>query len=560
MPLFEPSIKSISAGTTRATSQEVVFADSNGVSFGVSGNTITASVIANTGAFGGIAAGTQTATSGTVLFSNSNLISFGMSDSSVVTASYANPIAFGVSNIGNTAGNTGTLQETIVFVGAGNVTLTQLTAPGGQATIIINATLPVTSNNGVFIAGGTETATGGTVVFSNSNGVSFGLSNSTVMTASVDAIKSISAGTTMATNGQVVFSNSNNVSFGLDGNTLTASFNQTLQPVISGLGVSNLGNTLGNTGTTIGQIVFAGIGNITLSQSTDAGSFATITISGGAQSVAPAAIAAGTQTGSSGTILFADSNGISFGMSGSTQVTATADYVRSISAGTTNATGNQIILVNSNGVSFGADGNTITASVLPSLQPITIFSQWAEFDTNYTISAGVMSFQKVSLPMPISASYGLVVLDLLGHTNSFGGMTMNVAAYTLTGQTAQSIASGAGVYSWTSGSATSASSVYAGASGTRYRSFGWNVSMTPGDYLFAFVMSTTNDVTCRVFGRQGVNIVGSYAGAETNYFLDGYSNASVMAFPDVVIATDAGYARTGLSALQQPGFILIGTT
>jgi len=76
-------------------------------------------------------------------------------------------------------------------------------------------------------------------------------------------------------------------------------------------------------------------------------------------------IAAGTQIASSGTVSFVNSNGITFGMSGSSQVTATADYVRSISAGTTNATGNQIVFSNGNGVTFGANGATITASVSP---------------------------------------------------------------------------------------------------------------------------------------------------------------------------------------------------
>src|SRR6185369_12267933 len=70
----------------------VVFSNSNGVSFGMSGSTITATV--NPGAAAGIAAiqgGTQTATSGTVVFSNSNGITFGMSGSSRITASYTVP-------------------------------------------------------------------------------------------------------------------------------------------------------------------------------------------------------------------------------------------------------------------------------------------------------------------------------------------------------------------------------------------------------------------------------------------------------------------------------------
>jgi len=75
-----------SAGTTSGNLQSVIFSNSNGVSFGLNGSTITASVIA--GDVGAIAAGTQTGTSGTFLFSNSNNITFGMSGSSRITASY----------------------------------------------------------------------------------------------------------------------------------------------------------------------------------------------------------------------------------------------------------------------------------------------------------------------------------------------------------------------------------------------------------------------------------------------------------------------------------------
>lgn len=289
------------------------------------------------------------------------------------------------------------------------------------------------------------------------------------------------------------------------------------------------------------------------------GKFDAISVIG---TLAPSAlgIAAGSQAATSGTVVLSNSNGISFGMSDNSQITASFDGLRGISAGTTVATGSQIVLSNANGISFGADGQTITASVVANAQPITVFSQRAEFNTNYTLTAGLMSYQKVSLALPLSASYGLVVADFAGPSTRFGAVSIYVAAYTLSGGTASVIATACGSFSWTSGSATTASSVYGGVSGTRYRSFPWNVSMPAGDYVFAFVASSINAVTCRLFGRQGVNLVGSYAGAENNYFLDGYSTGPVMAIPSSIIATDPGYARTGVSALQQPGFILIGTT
>jgi hypothetical protein len=113
----------ISAGTTSNNLSAVTFSNSNNVSFGLNGSTITASFNADAQAIGAIAAGTQTATSGTVIFSNSNGVTFGMSGSATITAS---------------------------------------------AAASINISAGTTSNN--------LTA----VTFSNSNGISFGLNASTV--------------------------------------------------------------------------------------------------------------------------------------------------------------------------------------------------------------------------------------------------------------------------------------------------------------------------------------------------------------------------------------------
>lgn len=77
---------------------------------------------------------------------------------------------------------------------------------------------------GVAISAGAQSTGSGTVIFSNANGVSFGLDAGT-LTASIaagGAPGSLSAGTASVALGQVVFSNSNGVSFGLDGSTVTA--------------------------------------------------------------------------------------------------------------------------------------------------------------------------------------------------------------------------------------------------------------------------------------------------------------------------------------------------
>ena len=119
-------ITAISAGTTLASNGQLVFSNSNGVTFGINGSTITASVAGASAGIGAISAGTTQATSGTVVFSNSNNISFGVS------------------------GNTVTANVAAAAVAAGS-----------------------------------QTGSSGTVVFSNSNGVSFGMSGSSQVTASM---------------------------------------------------------------------------------------------------------------------------------------------------------------------------------------------------------------------------------------------------------------------------------------------------------------------------------------------------------------------------------------
>lgn len=236
--------------------------------------------------------------------------------------------------------------------------------------------------------------------------------------------------------------------------------------------------------------------------------------------------------------------------------------IQTISAGTTWATGRGISFADGNGISFGIVGNTITATVGggggSSAGTISLFSQWGGFGTNYYLSNNQISFQKVSLPMAVSVSTGIVLAAITGHSNSSGGITILVGAYKISGQTASSVSTASAAITWVSGNGT-ASSVYGGISGTRYRAFDFQSSLPPGDYLFAFAISASNDGTMRIFGRQGVNIVGSFAGLETVYFIDGYSISTAAALPTSVVATDTGYARTGVSALQQPGFYLIGT-
>ena len=185
----------LSAGTTSNLASAFTFSNSNGVSFGLNGSTITGSIATSLTNIN-VSAGTTSQNLSAITFSNSNNVSFGLNGSVI-------------------------------------------TATAGAAAGSVNFSAGTTSQN--------LTA----ITFSNSNGISFGLNGST-MTASVATSLTnvnVSAGTTSQNLSAITFSNSNNVSFGLNGSTLTASAAITgdwydninaAQPVATGSGAMGL--------------------------------------------------------------------------------------------------------------------------------------------------------------------------------------------------------------------------------------------------------------------------------------------------------------------------------
>lgn len=292
------------AGTTGLVASRMVLYGGSNVSLSQSVSGQSATITWNVHPPIGIAAGTQTATTGTIQFANSNGVTFGMSGSNTITASVA---ALSNSSLSLSAGASSETASNIVFSNSNNISF-------GLSAGTITASMA--AGGGVAISAGTESANSGTISFKDTNGISFGLSAST-LTASytvptiTNSSWTVSAGVNSASVSQLVFSNSNNISFGLNGGTITASAS-----LPAGLGDGY---------------------NI---------------------------IAAGTQTaGTTGTINFADSNGITFGMSNSTQVTA--DFGWYLSAGSTeNTAAKSLRLQDLNGVSFGLGAaSRITASV-----------------------------------------------------------------------------------------------------------------------------------------------------------------------------------------------------
>lgn len=155
---------------------------------------------------------------------------------------------FGMSNLGNTSGTSGTVNRGVVFVGGNNITLSQ-SVNASSATITISAGaggggIALANSQTTYISGTAHLGVGGgAITIASTTGQSFHFS--VPHTSSLAATGAVS----IATNGSTI-------SIGA--------------PAFSA-GMSNIGNTLGTSGTASNQVVFAGGNNITLSQSTAAG-------------------------------------------------------------------------------------------------------------------------------------------------------------------------------------------------------------------------------------------------------------------------------------------------
>jgi hypothetical protein len=237
--LSSQGILSLSAGGAQVTSGQVVFSNSNGVSFGVNGQTVTAAhnglttarasndgVGLNTaktnvtwtvnssglsldaGGYAGTGM-TTTTTAGTALVGTNNTAGLSLGVPAWLTAAAGGGFSAGVSTGGNTSGNTGVSGTRLVFVGSNNITLSQGTDANGATVTISGATV---AGQPVNFSAGTTSNNLGSVVFSNSNLVSFGLNGSTI-TGSVPATSSLSA-----TGALSISTNGNTISMGVSPN------------------------------------------------------------------------------------------------------------------------------------------------------------------------------------------------------------------------------------------------------------------------------------------------------------------------------------------------------
>lgn len=392
----------IIAGAGTVTTGNVVFSNSNGVTFGMAGSTVTASVAGGGGAdsqigvvshiggnsvtnvtrlaysnasnvtwslstaanaatvlasvaaggggggFAASAAGNSQST-GTVVWSNSNNVSFGMAGGTITaTATFAAPADSILGRVSHIGGNSVTNVTQLAFSNASNVTFSLSTAAGG-ATLLGSVAPPGAAN--LALSAGTVSQNIGTLVFSNSNGVSFGMNGSTITASAAggggaDGGVFLSAGTTSISSGQVILSNSNGVSFGLNGSTVTAS--------APGIGIAELSQLGGSSVGSVSSLHLASLNNLFVQILTTSPNAATWSV-GAALPRMAAGTTTLTQNNSSVTWVFSNSNNVSFGLNAFTFTASANPDIGSIQvAGTTGSNVTNLIFTNQNNVTWQA--------------------------------------------------------------------------------------------------------------------------------------------------------------------------------------------------------------
>ena len=448
------------AGTGTTITGGFMTLDSNGLALNITGGGGAAD------GYNIIAAGTQTAdTVGTVMFSNSHGISFGMSGGSRITASYTQSthdhpyIHSSLSNIFLTD-----LQDAIgTQTAESNVTWTadsrgiSLDARGyaGTMTSATNVGLSVDSRGisvsldtagltsfgdgvNILAAGSVTAGSLQTVLFNDANGISFGMdTDSTAITARHNAysatsmfsasflntgephIQQMVVSDSTYTSGSVILSGSNNVTVSYNSDTIFISGPGThdIQTGISGIIVSD-------TTFTSGSVSFKNTNSISFGS--DGENILTASIAFPSQSQQPVWYSASGEAFSSNTLEFNPAGGVSFYLTnGSVAGSVRTDYLDSQS--------HQEIAISDSLASFTFDTLSLGAE-----NGLTLYLSDSSLVGSYTVPtltdvSRVISFNEASGELSLSVSRNLTLSPLNGSTYSLYGPANIINSFSVSG-------------------------------------------------------------------------------------------------------------------------------
>lgn len=288
--------------------------------------------------------------------------------------------------------------------------------------LALSAAAPGGGGGGIAAAAGTQTATSGTINFANSNGITFGMSNSSQITASYTvpstagllSAVNLSAGTTSGNLSNMVFSNSGGMSFGLNGSTVTGQ--QVIQ--LSGAGGAaartnfSFVNSNGLSWGVNGQSITASVET----------SYAASNHSHGNPTLA--------LTNLSGTTA-SNSNGVTISLSVAAGGGGGADGGVFLSAAGSSQSGGNIVFSNSHNMQFGMNGSTITASAL-TIDPGVTHRAWAPIPFGNNTSYSSLGQNSLYLQHFIAPGFGQLIEIAVSARGSFvSSSNSQVYAHTL---------------------------------------------------------------------------------------------------------------------------------
>jgi len=319
----------------------------------------------------------------------------------------------------------------------GTQTIFNFGAPGSTTTVAASDIVKPSNWNASHAV--TLAPTGQEIIgaFSNGGNVTFSTNGAGFVQASAPAGGgggvAISAGTNSTSTGTVVFSNSNNMSFGMSPAgvvTGTATFAQTTQPAVRSLNGStgdislNVGSSL-SASTNGSSITFGLASNITTALQS-AGAYLTTAMQSNAVTLSNIRVSGGTTSNLLSAITFANANGVSFGMNAGTMTASVAAAggaqtgISSVVASNATYTSGQISFADGNGVSFGTGvGQAIS---------ITHGLQFTSNTSNITSNALATNAARVQSVNGSSGAISLNVGSSLSASTNGSSITFGLAS------------------------------------------------------------------------------------------------------------------------------------
>lgn len=362
-----------------------------------------------------------------------------------------------VSNLGNTSGTTGSNWTQVVFAGGNNITLSASQGNGGNS---LNATVTISGPNVGFSASGGSSA--GVVTFSNSaNAVTFSNSNGqVVLSHSLQQLSNTSAITASALNTSQsslfqqtsAMSNFAGTSTGFTGTNVSASMTHNSQGLALQLSVNPGGG---------GVVIADGVGD----------------------------------TGTDGTIVFSNANGVSFNLS--TDAAGVHTMYGSVDPG---GAGAAVTYMTYQNRQLGASSST----------QMTNGQIWM---VPFRVAGGYVSASTIQYIQSLSGTYTSAVAATHGETmrwciysaNPTNSSVFNTAS---SGSfTWQFWNSGTSSGSWAYNGLTSSSAgtgVLTLAAGVRMMNMPFGSSLAPGLYMMALMQSSTTAGYASLLSRYGV--------------------------------------------------------